>query len=792
MPNPPKENARAGEQRATFNYDSQQQSYQNALPVSSAISESDTLSILAHSRNLLAKTWLADGTIKDYDDARYFQLLPCKVTGIKKLSKLLKKLEKKSRWCMIRGKYIGDEKAKLVDPEYKQGKVRRILDVFSDQPLHTVLIEIDDFVPSVGCPVMQPEDCIREYIEKKLPDCFQLISFHWQLSNSAGHPTKKGLLKAHVWFWLKNPLTSAQLKVWAEVNRIECDKAVFNAVQVHYTSAPVFQDIGDPVPMRSGFVEGALDNKVDLKITDIEKAISQANSMQGSSPISMTDGVVEGSRTIELTRRAGHCFGKGMTYEQAYKVCWEWNQLNKPPLDKKKFEETMKGIHKKELNKNKPGNYRDEIDHLVMARKAIDKMGKENLLSTAAHVWHWLGDGIWKIIVDREIKQHIQRALEISGYVITKGLVDSVADIFKTEIFAKEHKWNFNHNAINFLNGELHWTGIAWELQSHCREHYNTTQIPHNYEANADCPRFRQFLNEIFTGDFDADEKALFIAEAIGYTLVSHAQYETFILLIGSGANGKSVLLDVIRQIVGTDNIAAVQPSQFSNRFQRAHLHLKLANLVTEIAEGAEIADAELKAIVSGELMTAEQKFVPPFNFQPFCTCWFGTNHLPHTRDFSQALFRRAKIIQFNRVYQYGVNADPNLKDKLAAEIPGIVNMALDAFAGVIKRGAFTEPASCLQAKEEWRIEADQVAQYVGDRCELVAEAESISKEVYSDYTSWADGAGIARKVNRKNFTTRLVRLGCKLEKGTAGKRLITGIRVKKEGEEWQNLSKHQ
>ena len=61
---------------------------------------------------------------------------------------------------------------------------------------------------------------------------------------------------------------------------------------------------------------------------------------------------------------------------------------------------------------------------------------------------------------------------------------------------------------------------------------------------------------------------------------------------------------------------------------------MKLANLVTEIAEGAVMADAELKAITSGELTTAEHKNKDPFDFQPFSTCWFGTNHMPHTRDF--------------------------------------------------------------------------------------------------------------------------------------------------------------
>ena len=426
-------------------------------------------------------------------------------------------------------------------------------------------------------------------------------------------------------------------------------------------------------------------------------------------------------------------------------------------------------------------------DHLMLARQVVDDIGRENLLSTIAHVWLWHCTGVWRAVDDRRVKQLIQNTLEQKGNEVMRSLVDGVADVLKTDIFAEEHEWNPHSDAISFLNGELHWTGTVWELQPHCREHYRTTQIPHHYKPNALCPRFEKFLNEILVNDIDMKEKRLLILELIGYTLLSNARLEVFVLLIGGGANGKSVLLDVIRMLVGTASVAAVQPSQFASRFQRAHLHGKLANLVTEIAEGAEIADAELKAIVSGELTTAEQKNKNPFNFRPFCTCWFGTNHMPHTRDFSDALFRRAKVITFNRKFKYQTDADPNpedkadphLKDKLAEEMEGIIALTLHAFGEVLKRGTFTEPESCAQAKQEWRIEADQVAQFVGEMCKLELDAEITSSLLYVAYKDWANDAGVTRKLNRKNFTSRIMRLGGKPCKGTGGKRMIAGIRVK-------------
>jgi putative DNA primase/helicase len=417
-------------------------------------------------------------------------------------------------------------------------------------------------------------------------------------------------------------------------------------------------------------------------------------------------------------------------------------------------------------------------DHLDFARDVVSVIGSENILSTDTHVWKWDNQGVWKSLPDRAIKQDVQSILAESHDGITKGLVDSVADVLKTEIYAKEHEWNKNIAAVNVQNGELSWNGSEWVLYPHCREHFRTTQIPVVYDPQADCPRFRQFLDEVFQPDDDKEQKAQALLEMMGYSLMSHARNERFALLVGSGANGKSVVLEVIKVLLGKQNVCAVQPSQFGHKFQRAHLHMKLANLVTEIPEGAEIADAELKSIVSGELTTAEHKNQNPFDFCPYATCWFGTNHMPHTRDFSDALFRRAMVIPFNRKFVAGVDADPQLKDKLTEELSGILNLSLTAFSSVIRTGNFTEPQSCKDAKQEWRLEADQVAQFTNDKCVMESLREVSSQALYKEYEDWAEESGITRKLGRKNFTSRLVRLGCTLGKGTGGKRMVHGIRI--------------
>ena len=407
------------------------------------------------------------------------------------------------------------------------------------------------------------------------------------------------------------------------------------------------------------------------------------------------------------------------------------------------------------------------------------EVGSENLLSSPAFVYQWLEDqGVWKKLEERAVRQIVQSVIEGKCDDITRGVVESVTDLMKTEIFKPDHEFNVGPvDAVNCVNGELSLVGGKWQLLPHNREHYRTTQIPVPYDPGAKAPRFMQFLSQVFEGDPDISDKILAILEMIGYTLMAHCRHERFIILVGSGANGKSVLLSVLEALVGKDNLAGVQPSQFDRSFQRAHLHGKLANIVTEVKQGEVVDDASLKGIVSGEPTTVEHKFKDPFVMRPYATCWFGTNHMPHTRDFSDALFRRALIVQFNRVFkpEHG-NCDPHLKDKLLEELPGVLNLSLDAYLDALHHG-FTMPKSCLEAREEWRLEADQVAQFIQERYERDTFATGIyTQTIYDDYRRWGESSGISRLLSMKSFRDRLTRLGFGKGRNKHGT-LVTGLR---------------
>lgn len=247
----------------------------------------DFVAVLATYGPSLTKIYRSDGKTDAYDDAASFQCKEIAVTDLSGLSRLLTKLESRTQNCIIRGKYVGDDRA---DPGKLEGSIARTNSNFDDCPHHWFMVDIDKYEPDFDDPVNDPVNAIRDYLDRLMPPCFKDVSFHWQLSSSAGMPGKTHILKAHVWFWSETPYTSAQMYAWAKQVGIWIDKAVYRRVQIHYTANPVFEaGRDDPVPVRSGFYQGARDT-VALKIdADVLESARQTGSGVGGADKELKD-----------------------------------------------------------------------------------------------------------------------------------------------------------------------------------------------------------------------------------------------------------------------------------------------------------------------------------------------------------------------------------------------------------------------------------------------------------------------------------------------------------------------
>lgn len=228
-------------------------------------------------RETLTKVWRngPDGPIKEnYSRAARFnyESRPCQ--DIRELSAILSELEADPHAMIIRGRLADD-----IDPRNVRRKTRPDNNgkVWIDpQPRPWMMIDFDGIVaPACTDPIDDPEGVI-EYLIGLLPSEFHDAACHWQLSSSAGMSDD---LSAHVWFWMDEPVSDDDARQWGkwinEQRKADAasrgqivgdliDPAVFNTVQAHYTAAPIFEGLADPIPRRSGFHDG--DDAVTLKM----------------------------------------------------------------------------------------------------------------------------------------------------------------------------------------------------------------------------------------------------------------------------------------------------------------------------------------------------------------------------------------------------------------------------------------------------------------------------------------------------------------------------------------------
>jgi P4 family phage/plasmid primase-like protien len=234
--------------------------------------------------------------------------------------------------------------------------------------------------------------------------------------------------------------------------------------------------------------------------------------------------------------------------------------------------------------------------------------------------------------------------------------------------------------------------------------------------------------------------------------------------------------------LVGAHNIAGVQLISFENRFQLGYLKGKLANVVTELPANGAVPDGVLKQIVSGELITAEHKNQAPFDFRPYCTLWVGTNHLPTTNDASDALYRRFLILRFNNQFpENDPRRDPDLKSKLGKELPGILNLALEALSGLIKSGGFVVPESSVGEVRSWRHDQDHLAHFIETACVDDSKGKVAVDALYAAFKVFANHEGIDSVMTKNTFSRNLQKRGLQRAKGTNGLRQVLGLRVRDE-----------
>ncbi|MQR00984.1 DNA primase family protein [Glaciimonas soli] len=316
-------------------------------------------------------------------------------------------------------------------------------------------------------------------------------------------------------------------------------------------------------------------------------------------------------------------------------------------------------------------------------------------------------------------------------------------------------------NFICFSNGTLNVaTGI---LGPHSPAHMLLNRIPHPFSATATCGGFITFLSSVWANDTDRDQKIQLIRQWIGYLLVADSSMHKMLILKGEGANGKTVLMDLIREIIGEANTSSAMLDRLRLSYVRATMDGKLLNVSPDLPKKNITADGDLKAIVSGDAVEVALKHKQSHTIKPYVRLIVSTNNMPDCKDTSDGYFRRLMILTFNQQFAES-ERNPNLLQSLIPEIPGIIRWGLEGLYELRAQGRFTIPESSEQAVQIYREEISP-GRLFAEEC-LVASTDRIgmlSKDIFMAFKIWCRERGfdagnmitLGRELSALEFTSR-------------------------------------
>ena len=276
------------------------------------------------------------------------------------------------------------------------------------------------------------------------------------------------------------------------------------------------------------------------------------------------------------------------------------------------------------------------------------------------------------------------------------------------------------------------------ETQPHDAELLITKHTPIKYKPDAECPLWEKFLYEIFGGD---EELVGYIQRAVGYSLTGSTSEQCAFFLYGSGSNGKSTFLDIVREICG-DYATNIQPETIMVRPNGGTAssdvaRLKGARFVTSVEpnEGMRINEGLLKQLTGDDIVTARKLYSEEFEFRPEFKLWMATNHKPIIRGTDTGIWRRVRMIPFT-VHIPPDKVDRNLKDKLLGELEGIFAWAVKGVKLYNEQG-LRMPAAVAAAVEEYRAEMDVISSFVSSCCIVEAGRQVKANDLYRVYSEW-------------------------------------------------------
>lgn len=318
--------------------------------------------------------------------------------------------------------------------------------------------------------------------------------------------------------------------------------------------------------------------------------------------------------------------------------------------------------------------------------------------------------------------------------------------------------WDSNPLKLSVANGTLDLENGTFLVPN--REDYITKQAAVDYMEFATCPIWEKTLSEIFR---DNPEIIPYLQRVFGYCLTGLTEEHIMWFWYGSGANGKSTLLNTMKLLMGAF-AATTAFSTFDTKNDNgrndglAELRGTRFVAASEGEQGRSIAEAKIKAVVSNDGVSCRFLFNNLFTYIPTYKVILASNHLPSIRGTDKGIWRRVHIVPFNQKFE-GDNRDSHLEEKLATELPGILNWCLAGLQDFWEKDGFDPPEIVLYSTRNLETQSDLFQQWFDERLTPSATQELKRSPAYLDYRNYLRTSGES-PIPKIEWTTRMEKQG--------------------------------
>lgn len=391
---------------------------------------------------------------------------------------------------------------------------------------------------------------------------------------------------------------------------------------------------------------------------------------------------------------------------------------------------------------------------------------------------------------------------------MSKRTISAVVSLLKDQLVCEDF-FDRSPVGVAFADGLFACVvGGMIDIQRLSVEHRATWSLacpyaPHLVELLAGS-QWSGFLSSLFEGETDANMRIDALQEFVGGALFGLTPgLQRAMLLTGSGSNGKSAFLNVIEALFPEEARIGFSPQELTEEGHRAQLVGRAINIVRELPARDLIETQHLKAIITGETITARHLFERPFNFRPRAAHIFSANALPAVADRSHGQWRRWLVVHFGRLFGSqrlpsgqvieGATVVQGMAERiLEGELALVAAWAVQGAMRLLKQGDYTDPPTSNEALDEWREDTDHLVafcreQLLPDEKSLVSSdgwAWSIGEELHTAYWKWCwpDGASGRKRVHRpldkQTFLKEMKAVVISKKKGGGYIRYRCGIRA--------------